>query len=158
MKKLIVGVLLCLSVSLNAENPRGIRNNNPGNIRGTHFSYALWPGAVGIDEEEYLKFRRPIDGIRAIVINLRTYHQKYLVCTINAVVCRWTYGEANKQERLNYITVLSERVGAKPLEFINMEDARVLEKLTRAIIYYENGVDPYHETVYSRIFPRGPLK
>lgn len=158
MKNLILGLLLALSFSLQAENARGIRNNNAGNIRGTHFSFALWPGAVGIDDEEYLKFRRPIDGVRAIVINLRAYRHNYNIFTIYNVINRWTYSEGTNLEKKNYIHVVCQRVGKGPFDRLDFGDPIILERLTRAIIYYENGVDPYHESLYARVFPRLPRR
>ena len=158
INKIILGFFLILSLSLHSENARGIRNNNAGNIRGTHFSYALWSGAVGIDDKEYLIFKRPIDGVRAIVINLKAYRDKYKIGTVVGIVSRWTYGEADTIERQNYIQVICQRTGLRPLDQINLYDPVTLEKITRSIIYYENGVDPYHEKLYARIFPRGPLK
>jgi hypothetical protein len=154
MKSFIFFVLFFISTFSCADVPRGLRNNNPGNIRGTEYSFRLWPKAKGVDDEFYLVFERPIDGIRAIVINLRAYRHNHNVKTVRQIITRWTYREGNSPVRKDYIKVVCERVGVSQDQVINFDNALVLEKLTRSIIYFENGVDPYHEKIYSRIFPR----
>lgn len=67
------------------ERPRGIRNNNPTNLRT---SADEWLGKVG-DDEGYCIFDTPEHGIRAAAINLRSYQWKHRLFSIAAMITRW---------------------------------------------------------------------
>lgn len=67
---------------------RGIRNNNPGNIRRGED----WKGLVrdGQDTDEaFCRFVAPEYGIRAMVLILRRYRQKHNLNTISEIIRRW---------------------------------------------------------------------
>lgn len=137
--------------------PRGIRNNNPGNVTSLHWK--SWRGSIGFDNDGYLIFKRRIDGIRAIVINLKAYRDKYGIITPFGIVKRWTRGQS-EVDQIKYVRVICERLASHegvnyidPHKRINLNDPETLLVMTRAIIYYENGVDPYPENLYERIFP-----
>ena len=53
------------------KTPRGIRNNNPGNLdKG-----APWQGLVNNSSEpRFCTFKDPVWGIRALAVTLITYH------------------------------------------------------------------------------------
>ncbi|HCQ3021998.1 TPA: hypothetical protein OHP99_004980, partial [Escherichia coli] len=55
------------------KTPRGIRNNNPGNLdKGSP-----WQGlAANPDEPRFCTFKDPVWGIRALAVTLITYHDK----------------------------------------------------------------------------------
>lgn len=155
-KKLFLVYLLLLTPDVGAV-PRGIRQNNPGNIRATYiFEFKAWPGAMGVDDDHYITFKRKIDGIRAIVINLRAYSRKHRICTPRGIVTRWTYREAGQRVLDDYTAVVCTAVGpmVRGNTCLNLEDPKVLESVTRAIIFFENGADPYSELTYKSIFPR----
>ena len=156
LKKLALACALLLATDASAI-PRGVRQNNPGNIRCNYvFEFKAWPNAMGVDDEHYLTFKRPIDGVRAIVINLKGYSRKHKICTPRGIVTRWTYREASPRVLKDYTTVMCRSIGMniKPDTRLNMEDPRVIQAVTWAIIYYENGYDPYTKALYDRVFPR----
>jgi len=148
----LVGLLLAgLALTCHA---RGIETNNPGNLRPvTPGIYKGFEGAVGI-EDGFLRFRRPIDGIRAIVINLKIYRSRHKIRTIRGVANRWLSKEGTPQDKLKYAEFISDKTGFRIDKKLDFSDAIVLEKLTRAIIHYENGRDPYPAKLYARIFPK----
>jgi hypothetical protein len=147
-------VLLALAAGGHALEPRGLRNKNPGNIVAPASGRIdWWPGAVGVDDEGYLIFERKIDGIRAIVINLKSYHRKHKINTVRKIINRWTRVSSSDDDRRGYILTVSRRLGVGPDTPLNMYDPRVLREITRGIVYYENGVDPYSRELYARVFP-----
>jgi hypothetical protein len=149
--------ILCLILSLLVSNaianelePRGIRNNNPGNLRPD--VWTGWPNAINADEDGYIVFKRPIDGVRAIVINLNIYKKKHGINTVSGIINRWT-NDISPERRVSYIKFVSDNLGVYPDAILNLDDALTLKKLTKSIIFYENGIDPYSEKIYSSIFP-----
>lgn len=125
--------------------PRGIRNNNPGNIRDTNIP---WEGVVqtldpdGVDTEQtFEEFRRPWWGIRALAVNLRTYQQKRGCKTLRQIISRWAPGHENPTDA--YAAHVSRVVGCGIDDPVNLDDYFTLQKLVVAIIEFENGRNPY---------------
>ena len=54
-------------------DPRGVRNNNPGNVRAGDD----WQGMTGQDDKGFAVFARPEDGLRAMSKVLDTYADKH---------------------------------------------------------------------------------
>lgn len=151
----VLGLTLALLLATSAgAAPRGIRNNNPGNIVVPDSGkIAAWPGAVGADDAGYMQFTSSIDGVRAIVINLRLYRERHGLCTVHDIISRWTRVNDTLEHRRAYINFVASRLGVTPETKLNLYNAKVLKQLTRAIVYYENGQDPYPDFLYGRIFP-----
>ncbi len=135
---------------------RGERNRNPGNLRESRpGAWRLWPGAVGVDDTEHIIFRQEIDGIRAMVINLRAYRWKHGIRTPWGIVRRWT---KNPKTDDAYVQTVCKYIGGghgqvddhQRLDFGN---AKTLERICRAIAYYENGKDPCSEQAWETVFP-----
>lgn len=153
MTRLLV-LALALLPALAGAAPRGIRNNNPGNIQAPASGrLEAWPGAIDTDDAGYMRFARGIDGVRAIVINLRNYRQRYGLRTVHAIISRWTRVNDTPEHRRAYIRFVADRLRVQPETPLNMYDAKTLKALTSAIIYYENGQDPYSAVLYGRVFP-----
>ena len=157
--KLLLAVAFAVTVlqpmPAQADAPIGIENNNPGNIKPkTPGVYkGGFPGAIGIDKYNYLRFRRPIDGIRAIVINLKIYRRRHGIRTSFNIASRWTYQEASPHVVHEYSHFMATRLGVGCETKLNFGDPCVLYRLTRAIVHFENGFDPYPAKLYSKIFP-----
>lgn len=67
--------------------PRGIRNNNPGNIR---LSSTVWRGARAVQTDgSFVQFDDMPHGIRALGIELRNYNKIHGLKTIDGVIGRW---------------------------------------------------------------------
>lgn len=119
--------------------PRGIRNNNPGNIRD--FGIA-WRGLVGRDDAKYAIFDTPINGIRAMVIDIRTGFVRDGEDTVREIISEWS-PEADNNPTSNYIAFVANALGVSadtPLSF-----ERDIEALVKAIIQFENGMQPYDD-------------
>lgn len=64
----------------------GVRLNNPLNVkRGT----TPWKGQIGADDRGHVKFESPEYGIRAAMLNLRSYWTKHNLRTLSAIIGRW---------------------------------------------------------------------
>lgn len=117
--------------------PRGIRNNNPGNIE----KGVAWNGMA--DEQpdaRYITFKTPEYGIRAMARILRTYREKYGLKAVDQIINRWAPPSENPT--LKYVEFVSDRLGVLPFAPLSFTDAQVAN-LIAAIIKFENGDQPY---------------
>lgn len=66
---------------------RGIRNNNPGNLRKTKDNW------LGLSEEQtdrsFFQFKTMEYGVRALIITLGTYVNKYNLHSIDEIISRF---------------------------------------------------------------------
>ena len=85
--------------------PRGIRNNNPLNIRK---SADKWQGKAG-DDGAFVIFDTPENGIRAAGRLLKTYRDKHGLNTIRGIVNRWAPPNENNTEA--YIAFVEQKTG-----------------------------------------------
>lgn len=65
---------------------RGIRNNNPANIRRG----CKWKGLTEKQtDKEFCQFTTMTWGVRALLVTLRTYVKKYNLHTVREIITRW---------------------------------------------------------------------
>lgn len=120
--------------------PRGIRNHNPGNIRRT--PNPRWQGlAEHQSDPEFLRFRSPEWGIRAMAVTLITYFDRHGLDTVREIIGRWA--PPNENNTGAYVDAVARRVGVGSDETINVHDWSVMHPLVQAIILVENGQQPY---------------
>ena len=114
--------------------PRGIRNNNPLNIRvGNN-----WKGEVANPSDHtFEQFTEMKWGVRAAFIVLRNYIQRHKLNTIRKIIPRWA--PANENNTLAYIATVSQRANIKPDEVINVDNTCQMIALLLAMCYVENG-------------------
>ncbi len=118
---------------------RGIRNNNPGNIR---LSNDPWQGLAEVqNDKEFFQFKSMAYGIRAIARTLITYQDKYNIRTIKKMAERYAPA-ADNNDTVDYYMKVCAVSGIynhdKVLNFHKYED---LEPVIRGIIYKENAPD-----------------
>ena len=102
--------------------PRGIRNNNPLNIRRSGDN---WKGQINVNvngnvnysyqplDREFCQFETMAYGWRAaFVILCKTYYGKYKLKTIRALITRWAPPKENNTEA--YIRRVTDRIGIGP--------------------------------------------
>lgn len=126
-------------------SPRGIRNNNPGNIRWGDD----WKGLVSVaqrTDKSFCQFVKPEYGIRAMVIVLRNYQRKHGLNTVSGIINRWA--PTNENDTQSYINSVAKATGVTPDQRIDTNDSRFMMKLLQAIIQHENGVQPYTFDVF----------
>lgn len=114
--------------------PRGIRNNNPLNIRIGN----SWQGEVeNPTDKTFEQFTRMEYGLRAGFYLLRRYISRYHLNTISDIIKRWAPANENNTE--NYIKRVSLEVGLSPYEPIRFEDKETMCKIVNAMVFVENG-------------------
>jgi len=119
--------------------PRGIRNNNPGNIRR---SADPWQGlAKDQNDDAFFQFAEPKWGIRALARVLISYQDRHGLRTVRAIISRWAPPVENKTS--SYIDHVAHRLGVGADDPLDIHDYRVLRGLVEAIIAHENGQQPY---------------
>ena len=124
---------------------RGLRNNNPGNIR---HGGSLWYGAADNQTDPaFLQFTDAKWGLRAIARTLLTYGRKRRAAdgspidTLAEVITRWAPPSENNTA--SYIKAVAKRTGFKPDQVLNMTNPEALRALTDAIVWHENGSNPF---------------
>ena len=123
---------------------RGIRNNNPGNIR---ISGVTWEGQTG-DDGAFVKFSSPEFGIRAMARTLINYQRIHGLNTVSEIISRWAPDNENNTEA--YIDSVADSMGVFSWWPFDVEDAEKLTGLVHAIIKHENGIQPYSAQVIAR--------
>lgn len=124
---------------------RGIRNNNPGNIRWGD----EWKGLVAETQrtdKSFCQFKSAEYGIRAMIIILRNYQRKHGLSTISGIINRWA--PTNENDTQAYINSVAKATGVDPDQRIDTNDSRFMMKLLQAIIQHENGDQPYGFDVF----------
>ena len=119
---------------------RGIRNNNPGNIRHGE----KWEGLSDKQtDSSFCIFKTPEYGIRAMAKILLNYQKKYGLKTIKQIISRWA--PPNENNTQSYIKSVSLSVGVDSEEEINLNNKNIMVPLIKAIIKHENGEQPYSD-------------
>lgn len=120
--------------------PRGLRNNNPGNIR--HNPNNNWQGArQNQTDSEFVQFISSAWGIRALMKTLRNYQSRHGLNTINGIINRWAPPVENNTG--SYVDAVSARAGILPHQYIDLNSRATIISLASAIIHHENGRQPY---------------
>ena len=113
--------------------PRGIRNNNPLNLRvGNN-----WIGEVGVSTDlTFEQFTEMKWGVRAAFIVLRNYIVRHKCDTIEKIISRWAPSNENDTELyIKHVSYLSW-IGAH--EPITWEEGKI-KRLFNAMCFVENG-------------------
>ena len=125
--------------------PRGIRNNNPGNIefRPTN----AWRGQTGSDGR-FATFATPEAGIRALAIDVGTKYSRGLN-SVQAIIS--AYAPPSENDTTAYVARIARQLGVAPTARIDVNDPRIRAALVSAIISHENGMQPYSAETIGRI-------
>ena len=118
--------------------PRGIRNNNPGNLVITNIA---WKGKVTKamnTDKVYEQFIEPLWGIRAMFMDVRGDIEKDGLNTIRKLITE--YAPKFENNTAAYISFVSNKLGIGP--DTKIQPSQYLN-LLKAIIQQENGKQPY---------------
>lgn len=114
--------------------PRGLRNNNPLNIRIGN----TWLGERDHPtDDEFEEFVSLAYGMRAAFIILRRYIRRYHLNTIRLIVERWAPRNENETEK--YIQFVCKDTGLMPNTEIQYEDKTTMCKVVGAMAFVECG-------------------
>lgn len=124
--------------------PRGIRNNNPGNIDRTS---ERWQGMAADqwNDKRFVVFTAPVWGLRALAKVLLSYQRKYGLRTPAAIVGRWAPPVENDTGA--YARQVAKALGVGVDDQIDLTKAATLERILPAIVQHENGQQPYPATL-----------
>lgn len=123
---------------------RGIRNNNPGNIRWGENWKGLDPDGRKKDKS-FCVFEEPKWGIRALCKVLLTYYRKHGLNTVKEIINR--FAPENENDTTAYVNHVAKLLNVQADQKINVCDAKTMFVLLTAIIQHENGEQPYPEEV-----------
>lgn len=119
--------------------PRGIRNNNPGNIRWGD----PWQGLVPVEQrvdKDFCQFNHSTYGIRAICRILISYQDKYKLKSVREIISRWAPPIEN--DTTAYVNIVAQNMGVKPDATLDVYDYSIMKSLVEFIIKHENGKGP----------------
>ncbi|MDL2315041.1 structural protein P5 [Bacteroidales bacterium OttesenSCG-928-C19] len=115
---------------------RGLRNNNPGNIR---HSVDKFQGETLSNDKSFKTFVDIEHGYRAIFIILSNY-LKNGFNTIEKIITRWAPPVENSTQA--YINTVCQRSGISRSERLTTKDGEKYIKIVEAISFVENGAKP----------------
>lgn len=115
--------------------PRGIRNNNPLNIRigNTWLGERDNPTDPAFEEFVTIEY-----GYRAAFLILRRYIRRYKKNTIASIVSTWAPASENNTQK--YIDFVSQKTQLAPDAVIDYEDKDTMVSLVAAMHFMECGV------------------
>lgn len=119
-----------------ASLPRGMRNNNPGNIEDGPFAKSL-PGYVGSDGR-FAKFDTLDAGVNAHAQLLGRYGNKG-IDTVSGVINRWAPSAENGAATGNYARFVANKLGVDPNGKIDLSNPETRTRLAYAMGEFENG-------------------
>ena len=118
--------------------PRGIRNNNPGNLNFVHQPGAvLEPGP----NARFARFPTAEAGLAALRDQLRRYILRDGIDTVAGIIGKWAPPTENNTAA--YIRGVAHALGVEPDTRLGPPSPRLLTGLMNAIIRFENGQNPY---------------
>lgn len=128
-----------------ASAPRGIRNNNPGNL-----NYVGQNGAALENHAtpRFARFNSAFEGFSALGKQIKAYYngtskaagyQK--LQSVEAIISR--FAPASENNTQGYIDKLSKILGVGRGDSLNIHDPQVLATLMNGITQIENGKNPY---------------
>jgi hypothetical protein len=119
--------------------PRGVRNNNPGNIEWGDPWQGLRPENERSDTR-FAQFTAPGWGIRALARVLIAYQDKHKLKSIQQMIARWAPPSENNTNA--YANAVAAAVGVKVGTPVDVTRYEIMRPMVEAIIRHENGAGP----------------
>ncbi len=117
---------------------RGLRNNNPGNLKELPGDSTQWVGERATDDDPiFEEFTDPKYGIRAMGRVLDSYEARGIF-TVRDIIRTWAPGTENDTEA--YIKSIKDQTGLIGIRRVMPSDRPAF---VAGIIKHENGVNPY---------------
>lgn len=137
---------------------RGVRNNNPGNIR--RVKGVTWQGqSAEQTDAEFVAFTSAEYGVRALARTLLTYNKAHGLKSVRGIINRWAppngfaNGRSYKQNTSAYIDAVAVELGRALGRTVNVDEAlnvdafAIMRPLVVAIIAHENAGYRYADKV-----------
>lgn len=119
--------------------PRGLRNNNPGNLNYAGQAGATREGGPG---GRFAVFGNAQAGLNALANQLDIYRQRG-INTVQGIIGKWAPPSENNTGA--YINRVAQSLGVGAGDKINLGDPAVMSRIMSAIIQHENGRNPYSQ-------------
>ncbi len=126
--------------------PRGIRNNNPGNIERNK---TRWDGMSDDQSSDtrFCVFEHPIFGLRAMVRILINYQRRYGLMSLDLIIGRWA--PVIENDTAAYALHVAKAAGLDVDEMIDFNaNRKILAQIVKAMVRHENGCQPYPNWLY----------
>lgn len=118
------------------ELPRGLRNNNPGNIRRNS---DVFQGEINPSrDKEFKQFKNMAYGYRAMYKILSNYYNKYQLNTIRKMISRWA--PENENNTAAYVSLVSSYSGVGPDDLISFHREQMI-RIVAGMSRVENGIE-----------------
>lgn len=114
--------------------PRGVRNNNPGNIRRNS---DVFQGEKTSSDREFKQFKSMAYGYRAIFKILSNYGRNYHLKTIRQMIGRWA--PENENDTGAYVKAVSDYAGIPADDPIDINDREQMIRIVAGMSKVENG-------------------
>lgn len=123
---------------------RGLRNNNPLNIRKNS---TKWQGLAKEQTDKcFFVFTAPEWGYRAALRTLQTYQRTHRLCTIREWIERWAPPCENPTDK--YLEFICNKVGMPADACPRISNKTIMCNIVAAMSHFENGVPAVMEDVY----------
>lgn len=130
-------IILPQAKTMSTSGSRGLRNNNPGNIRK---SGDAWQGlAAQQTDPAFFQFTDAKYGVRALAKILLNYERKYGLRSVRELINRWAPPIENNTS--SYVASVARALNVTADEALIVYNR--LPDLAAAIIRHENGSNPY---------------
>lgn len=124
-----------MNMKMGKQLPRGLRNNNPGNIERTSDKW------VGMADQQmdprFVTFKTMAYGYRALFIVINTYITKHGHTTVPGILGR--YAPRIENDTSMYIASVLSQMNVEKKEDIDPFNEKHMKALARAITRVENG-------------------
>lgn len=130
----------------NPDLPRGIRNNNAGNLVQTNIN---WQGKIDLfnnTDSRFEQFESPEYGLRAMMKDLLNDWRKG-TGTVRSLIEEYAPSFENNTQA--YINSVTDRLGVNENERLDLQNENTLINLSKAIVIHENGAGGENGAWYS---------
>lgn len=124
--------------------PRGLKNNNPLNIRKNN---TKWQGlAKEQADKSFFVFVAPEWGYRAALRTLQNYNRVHRLGTIREWINRWAPPVENPTDK--YLEFVCAQVGMPADACPRISNKKIMCDIVAAMSHFENGVPAVMEDIY----------
>ena len=142
-KSLLRYLLMILYLLKKMKISRGLRNNNPLNIRR---NATKWKGLAAVQsDKEFFMFTEACWGYRAAFITLRNYRLRHGLKSLRQWISRWAPPVENDTEA--YIRFVSSKTGIDAGKEVRLNDPDEMMAVVSAMSYIENGIPANEQDV-----------
>lgn len=122
---------------------RGLRNNNPGNLRR---SADRWQGLASVQSDpDFFTFKEMKWGYRALLRTLQNYQIRHACMTVRDFISRYAPPSENNTE--GYIKTVLQRTGWAADHIVDIYNEDEMAALAAAISYVENGTPAVEQDI-----------